>query len=96
MSFLGDLGDAPLVGELWKGITGDPEGIKDAYNKQIEASKTAQQQLQQFLMGQKGQAQAFYGPIQHMFQNAYGTEGIQAPQIPQAPGGPIQNMYGRR
>jgi hypothetical protein len=90
------LGDIPIVGDVYKGVFGDPDAVKAAYDKQIEASKAAQAQMQNFLMGQKGQAQGFYAPIQHMFQGAYGTEGIQAPQIPGAPGAtPIQSMYGQ-
>jgi hypothetical protein len=76
------LGDVPVVGDIYKGVTGDPEGIKAAYDKQIQASKDAQAQLQHFLMGQKGQTLGYFAPAQHMFQNYYGTEGIQGPQIP--------------
>ena len=91
------IGDIPVAGDLYKGTTGDPEGIKDAYNKQIQASKDSQQKLMDFLMGQKGNSLAFYGPLQHMFNASYGTEGIQAPQTPGVPGsGPLSRMYGGR
>jgi len=96
---MGSLSDAwkevsdPFV-NLYHGVFGDPKGVKAAYDAQIQASKDAQSKLQQFLMGQKGQAQAIYQPLQHMFSAAYGTEGLQAPQIPQAPGGPLSRMYG--
>ena len=89
------LSNVPIVGDVWKGLTGDPSAIKAAYDTQIQASKDAQARMQAFLMGQQGKAQAIYGPLQHMFQNAYGTEGMQGPQIPTASGsmGPIQSMY---
>lgn len=83
----GSIGDVPILGDIHKGIWGDPESVKAAYDKQIEASKAAQQQMQQFLMGQKGQAQAFYTPMNDMFKNMYGTQGIAAPQTPKVPGG---------
>lgn len=93
----GDLGDVPIVGDVWKGITGDPEAIKAAYDTQIAAARQQSAEMKDFLMGQKAQAQGIYGPIQSMFQQAYGTKGLQAPQIPQSPqAGPIQNMYGKR
>jgi len=91
------IGSLPVLGDVYNAVRGDPDAIKGAYDQQIKASQAAQQQLQQFLMGQKGQAQQFYGPIQHMFQGAYGTEGLQAPQTPQAPGvGPLARTYGGR
>lgn len=91
------LGNVPLVGDVWKGITGDPGAIAAAYDKQIQATKENQAALQQFLMTQKGQAQGIYKPLQHMYQSAYGTEGIQAPMIPQASAagvGSLARTYG--
>ena len=91
----GSIRDVPIIGDIHKGLWGDPESVKAAYDAQIQASKDAQRQMQDFLMRQKGQAQAFYGPIQHMYKSAYGTEGLQAPQTPGAPGvGPLQRMSG--
>lgn len=94
---MASLKDIPLIGdtlyEIRQGIHGNPDAIKAAYDQQIQASKDAQMQMQQFLMGQKGKAQAFYGPLQNMYQSAYGQEGIEAPKIPQAVG-PIQKMSG--
>lgn len=88
------LGNVPIVGDVWKGITGDPGAIAAAYDKQIQASKDAQSQMQKFLMGREDIAKQTYAPLQHMFGAAYGTEGMQAPQIPRAPGGPLTQMYG--
>ena len=88
------LGDVPVVGDVWKGITGDPGAIAAAYDKQIQASKEAQQRQMDFLMGREAIAKRTYAPLQHMYNAAYGTEGMQAPQIPQAPGGPLKQMYG--
>lgn len=95
------LKDIPLIGEplyeVRQGIHGNPDAIKDAYDKQIAATKEQSEAMKQFLLGQKGQAQAFYAPLQHMFQSSYGTEGLQAPQTPQATGvGPLSRMYGGR
>lgn len=81
-----DIGGLPVIGDLYEAARGDPNAIKQAYDAQIKASQASQQQLQQFLMGQKGNTLAYYAPLQHMFQRAYGTEGIQGPQIPRAPG----------
>lgn len=88
------VGDVPIVGDVWKGVFGDPKGVQQAYDKQIQASKDAQANLQNFLMGQKGSSLAYYAPLQHMFTSAYGTEGLKGPQIPQATGGPLTQMYG--
>lgn len=88
----GSIGNWPVIGGIWNGITGNPDAMKAAYDQQIQASKEAQAQLQQFLMGQKGAAQATYAPMQHMFNSMYGTEGMAAPQVPQAPGR-TQTMY---
>jgi len=80
------LSDIPIAGDIYNAIRGNPDAIKGAYDQQIAASKAAQQQLQSFLMGQKGNTLAYYAPVQHMFQKAYGTEGIQGPMIPGVPG----------
>ncbi len=80
------LGDIPIAGDIYNAVRGDPDAVKAAYDQQIAASKASQQQLQQFLMGQKGNTLAYYAPLQHMFQRAYGTEGIQGPMIPGVPG----------
>lgn len=91
------LGDVPVVGDIYNSVRGDPDAVKAAYDQQIKASQDAQAKMQAFLMGAKGQAQRFYAPLQHMFAGAYGTEGIQAPQVPQASAagvGPLNRMYG--
>jgi hypothetical protein len=91
------LKDIPFIGDyLHEGrqaIHGNPDAIKAAYDAQIQASKDAQEKMQAFLMGQKGGAQAFYNPIQHMFEQSYGTEGLR-PQANTAGAGPISRMYG--
>jgi hypothetical protein len=91
-----DLGSVPIAGDIYNAARGNPDEIKAAYDAQIKASQQQSAQMQQFLMGAKGQAQQFYGPIQHMFQRAYGTEGLQAPQIPHGTAGmgPLSRMYG--
>lgn len=95
----GSIGDVPILGDIHKGIWGDPGSVKAAYDAQIQASKDAQAQMQQFLMGQKGAAQQVYGPLKHMYQSAYGTEGIAAPKVPQGTQGntgQLSKMYGGR
>lgn len=99
---MASLKDIPVIGdwlhEARQAIHGNPDAIKAAYDQQIQASKDAQAQMQQFLMGQKGQAQAFYAPMQQMFANMYGTQGIQAPQVPQGTQGmgQLSRMAGGR
>jgi len=85
------LGSVPIIGEAWNMIGGNPDAIKSAYDQQIAASQQAQQQMQQFLMGKKGEAQAIYAPLKHMYQNTYGTEGVR-PQ--ESTRGPLAQMYG--
>lgn len=89
------IGDIPILGDAWKGVFGDPESIKQAYDKQIEASKASQAQMQQFLMGAKKDAQGFYAPIQSMFNRTYGAQpGIDAPKTPGVPNsGRLNGMY---
>lgn len=93
-------GLGPIYGmgaDLWHGITGNPDAIRDAYDKQIAATKENQAAMQAFLMRQKANAQGIYKPLQHMYQSAYGSEGIQAPQIPQASAAgvnPLARTYG--
>jgi hypothetical protein len=91
------LSDIPILGDVWKGFTGDPGAIREAYDKQIQATKENQAALQAFLMRQKASAQGIYKPLQHMYQSAYGSEGIQAPMIPQASAAgvnPLARTYG--
>jgi hypothetical protein len=103
---MASLKDIPVIGEslydLRQELHGNPDEVKANYDKQIEASKAAQEKQMQFLMGQKGAAQQFYAPMQNMFNRMYGTQGINAPQVPGAPGvapisaaggGRIQDMY---
>jgi hypothetical protein len=78
------LDDIPIVGDIKKGVFGDPNAVKAAYDAQIKASQQNAEQMKQFLLGQQGKAQAFYAPMQHMFRNYYGTQGIQGPQVPTA------------
>jgi hypothetical protein len=51
--------------------------------------------LKQFYLDQQKQAQGYYAPVQHMYQSYYGTNGVQAPQVPHAPGvSSLGQMYG--
>ncbi len=76
-------------------LSGDPDAAKKALDQATALSQTGSQNITNFLMGQQAKAQQFYKPLQHMFDASYGTEGIQAPQAPMAPGvGPLAKMYG--
>lgn len=88
-----DIRDVPILGDIHTGIWGDPEAAKNAYDQQIAASKDNQLQMQQFLMGKKGEAQQIYGPMQHMFQASYGTEGLKPQENTR---GPLSQMYGSK
>ena len=84
------------VGGVKKMLFGDPDAIKKAYEQAMADARQGGKDVTNFLLGQQGKAQQFYRPIQHMFQSAYGTEGIGAPQIPQAaPPGTLSALYGR-
>jgi hypothetical protein len=89
--------DVPLLGDLHKGLFGDPEAIKASYDQAIGLSQQGGKDIQNFLMGQQGKAQQYFAPIQGMFQNAYGTQGLKPQQTAVDPNiGPIQAMYGGR
>lgn len=75
---------------------GNPDEIKAAYDQAMAASQANAGQVRDFLMGGKAQAQGYYAPLQHMFQGAYGTEGIQAPQTPAFPQSPFSSVAGGR
>lgn len=77
-----------------KMLFGDPDAIKKAYDQMAGLAKDMTGQTRNFLAGQENKALQYYAPLQHMFQAAYGTEGMQAPQIPQATSGPLSRMYG--
>lgn len=91
-NFIGDPGgyitgvNKEGFGGVKKMLFGDPDAIKKAYDDAAKLSQTGSENIKNFLQGQKGQAQQFYAPIQHMFQAAYGTEGLQAPQMPNGVG----------
>ena len=82
-------------GGVKKMLFGDPDAIKKAYDQAIGLSQQGSKDIKDFLLGQQGKAQQYYQPLQHMFQSAYGTEGIAAPQTPQAVA-PLSKMYGGR
>ena len=85
-------------GGVKKMLFGDPDAIKQAYDQAIQLSQQGGKDIKNFLLGQQGKAQQYYAPLQHMFSAAYGTEGLHAPQTPQAPqvptSGPLARMYG--
>ena len=87
--------DVPILGDLHKGLFGDPEAIKASYDQAINLSQQGGKDIQNFLMGQQGKAQQYFAPVQNMFQGMYGTQGLRPQQTgPQPAVGPIQGMYG--
>jgi len=76
-------------GGVKKMLFGDPDAIKKAYDQAMADAKSGAQNITNFLLGQQGKAQQYYQPLSNMFKSAYGTQGIEAPQVPQAAGGNI-------
>lgn len=75
-----------------KSFFDDPANAQKAgYDQASQQTGVNQQKLMDFYMGQQARAQGFYKPLQSMFQSAYGTQGLQAPQLP---GKPLRSMYG--
>ena len=67
---------------------GDPaNNVKAAYDQAMGYSQASGQKIKDFLMGQQQQALGYYAPVQHKYDAAYGTQGIQGPMIPKAPMG---------
>lgn len=79
-------------GGVKKMLFGDPNALKEQYDKLIALSQSGGENIKNFLLGQQGKAQQYYAPVQSMFKRMYGDTGIAAPQIPQAPGR-TQAMY---
>lgn len=86
--------------DLYQAVTGNPDAIKESYDNAIKMSQGNSAQIRDFLMAGKGAAQQYYAPLQHLFRNAYGTEGIAGPRIPGVPSSgapqqaPFNSMYG--
>lgn len=80
------LEDIPVVGDIYNGLRGNPDAIKAAYDQAMQRSQQSGDQIRNFLLGQQAKAQQYYAPMQRMFQNMYGTGGIQAPMVPGAQG----------
>jgi hypothetical protein len=91
---IGGISDIPIVGGIYDDLRGNPDAIKAAYDKAIAASAAKSARVQSFLMGAKGQAQQYYAPLQHMFQSAYGTEGIEPSRTPGFSQSPLTSAYG--
>lgn len=65
---------------------------KLGYDTAAQQGNQGTSDLVNFYMGQQAKTQALYKPLQGMFNTAYGTGGIQAPQLP--PRAPLGAMYG--
>lgn len=101
----GSMAQVPgALGSIWQGTGGrlknyffdqPANDVKAAYDEAMKRAQQGGQDVKNFLMDREARAQGFYSPIQKMFENAYGTQGIRGPQVPKAPGvGPMQSMYG--
>lgn len=64
--------------------------IKNAYSNAIGQTQANAQKLQDFYMGREANAEGYYAPMQHLFNQSYGTNGIAAPQVP----GPLTKAFG--
>lgn len=62
------------------------QDAKAAYDQAAGMSQENLAGLMKYIGGQQDQALGYYKPLQTMFNNAYGTQGIAAPQTPRAPG----------
>ena len=92
-----DLGSSNGLGGVKNWLTGDPDAIKKAYDQAIADARTGGRDIASFLMGRQGNAQQYFQPLQNMFNTAYGTQGIAAPQVPAPAQGQILNsIYGGR
>ncbi len=67
--------------------------IKAAYDQARGQSQVDQEQLRQLMDSRRAEALGYYKPLQSLFNQAYGTSGIAAPQVPQASGRPLDAMY---
>lgn len=84
------------VGGVKKMLFGDPDAIKEAYDKAMGYASQGSKDITKFLMGQQAKAQQYYAPLSNLFQQTYGTGGLDAPQIPQASApGTLSALYGR-
>lgn len=68
--------------------------VKEAYDRAAGDTRANAQQIRDFLLGREQRAQDFFNPLQQMFQNAYGTKGIQGPQVPRSPMPSLASLYG--
>lgn len=80
------LSSIPGVGDIYNAVRGDPDAIKAAYDSAIAQSRQSGGEIRDFLQQQKQGAQGFFGPVQAMLQNLYGTGGIRPAQMPGVPG----------
>ena len=71
----------------------NPQAVANAYNDAMGYARQYGQQAFDFLNAQRAKALQAYGPIQHIFQNLYGSEGMKPAVVPGAPGA-IQSSYG--
>lgn len=82
---------------LVNALRGDPGAIKEAYDNMASMASGMTKDTRDFLAQQEGKALSFYQPLQHMFNSAYGSEGLQAPQTPPVGGRTIlSSMNGGR
>ena len=68
-------------------LEGDPNSLSNSLQNLMQTAYAQGDKTKNFLMGQKGNAEAYYKPMQQMFGNMYGTGGVMPGKAPGAPGG---------
>lgn len=79
-------------GGVKKMLFGDPNALKEQYDRLIGQAKSGGEDIKNFLLGQQGKAQQYFAPVQSMFDRMYGTAGISPPQLGAGPGR-MESMY---
>lgn len=61
------------LGSAWNFLSGDPKGVKAAYDQALGQNQMNGQQMRDLLSQGKSQALGFYTPIQDMYKRTYGV-----------------------
>lgn len=84
--FVGGLGLDPVLAANQHFFVDPANKAKAGYDQAMQMNDAGSQKIQDFYSGAKQQALGYYQPMQQMFNQSYGTQGIAAPQVPKAPG----------
>lgn len=74
------------LGSLKNTLQGDPASAVAGLDQLQQNAYQQGTAIKNFLMGQKGQSEAYYKPMQQMFGRMYGAGGIMPPKAPSVPG----------